>query len=82
MDPELKRELDQIHALVKDTHSLLRTVRRHQLLEMFGKWVLYLALLFAGGYFFLQYFQPVIEQYMDPSSEFQKLLHSYQAGQR
>ena len=81
MDPETRHELDQIHALVKDTHSLLRTVRRHQLLEMFGKWVLYLTILSMGGYFFLQYFQPVMSQFMEPSSEFQKLLHSYQSGQ-
>jgi len=81
MDPEIKHEIDQIHALVKDTHSLLRTVRRHQLLETFGKWVFYLILIIGGGYFFLQYFQPVISQFMDPSSQFQKLLHSYQTGQ-
>lgn len=79
MDPETRHELDQIHALVKDTHSLLRTVRRHQLLETFGKWVFYLILLLGGGYFFLQYFQPVITQFMDPTSQFQKLLHSYQS---
>ena len=81
MDPETKHELERIHALVRDTHDLLRTVRRHQLLETFGKWVFYIILLLGGGFFFLQYFQPVIDQFMDPSSQFQKLLHSYQAGQ-
>jgi predicted MFS family arabinose efflux permease len=81
MDPELKRELDQIHALARDTHSLLRTVRRHQLLEFYGKWVLYLILILGGGFFLFQYFEPIISQFTSPSSEFQKLLHSYQTGQ-
>ena len=81
MDPETRHELDQIHALVKDTHSLLRTVRRHQLLEMFGKSVLYLLLLVVGGYYFLQYLAPIMSQFMEPSSEFQKLLQSYRSGQ-
>ena len=82
MDPELRHEIEQIHALARDTHTLLRTVRRHQLLETFGKWIFYLILLLGGGLFFFQYFQPLTNKIFAPNSQFQKLLRQYETGQQ
>lgn len=92
MDPEVKRQFDELHALVKDTHRLLRAVRRHQLLETFGKFVLWIILLGIGGYFYAQYASPFVSQFIQnpsgvstglfglPSSaDLQKLIDSYKA---
>lgn len=77
MDPEVKRELEEIHALVRDTHTLLRTVRRHQILEFYGKWIIYLVLIFGGGYLIWQYVEPIISAAALSGSEFEKLLQAY-----
>src|SRR3989344_5836388 len=37
MDPELKKEIAEIHALAKDNHRMLRAIRRDQWLGFFGK---------------------------------------------
>jgi hypothetical protein len=79
MDQEIKHQLEEIHALTKDNHRLLRTVRRHQLIEMFGKWVFYIVLLLGGGYLFVQYLQPMISAGVTPGSPFEKLIDSYRA---
>lgn len=80
MTPEEKKEFEELHALAKDSHRLLRAVRRHQILEFYGKWIFYLIIIFGGGLLYLQYFQPIVSQFITPGSEFQKLLHSYQSG--
>lgn len=81
MEPEEKHLLEEIHALAKDNHRLLRSVRRHQIVELFGKWVLYLILILGGSYYFFQYMQPLIEAGIQPSSPFQNLIDSYRTGQ-
>jgi len=88
MDPETKRLLEQIHALTRDNHRLLKAVRRHQLLEMFGWWILWLVFILVCVYGYVVYVAPVVSQYVveqgkngQPSSEFQKLIHSFGAGQ-
>ncbi len=78
MDPEFKHLLEETHALAKDNHRLLRSVRRHQIIELFGKWFFYLILILGGSYYFFQYVQPLIEAGIQPSSPFQKLIQSYQ----
>jgi hypothetical protein len=60
MDPEAKRMLDDMYALVKDNHRMLRAVRRHQILDTFGKWILWGIILVAGAYSYFVYVQPLI----------------------
>lgn len=94
MDPELKRQLEEIHALARDNHHLLREVRRHQLIEMFGKYVFWLIVIGSSVYGVVNYLQPLATKFsastgMTPSGLFglptsadiQKLINSYKAGQ-
>jgi len=91
----VKRQFEELHALVKDNHRLLRAVRRHQLLETFGKLVLWLILLGVGGYFYAQYLAPVVQKFIEnpgatstglfglPSSaDLQKLIESAKSGKK
>ena len=95
MDPEIKRQLEEIHALVKDDHHVLRSVRRHQLFETFGKYVLWIIILGSSAYWFQSYVQPLVAKFsattgMQPSGLFglptsadlQKLINSFTAGQK
>ena len=87
MDPEVKREFAELHALVKDNHRLLRAVRRHQILEMFGKLALWLIIILVSGYAYIAYLNPLVAQFFSgasstpfgiPSSaDLQKLIDSY-----
>lgn len=86
MDAEVKKQLEELHALVKDNHRLLRAVRRHQLLETFGKLVFWLIVFAASGYAYLYYLAPVVQKFVEhpsattfgfPSSaDLQKLIDS------
>ena len=79
MNPEEKHLLEEIHAITKDNHRLLRLVRRQQIVEFFGKWVLYLILILGGSYYFFQYVQPLINAGITSGSPFQNLIDSYRA---
>jgi len=79
MDPEFKHLLEETHALAKDNHRLLRSVRRHQIVELFGKWVFYLVLILGGSYYFFQYVEPLISAGITSGSPFQNLIDSYRA---
>ena len=94
MDPEVKRQFEELHALIKDNHRLLRAVRRHQLLEMFGKLVIWLIIFAASGYLYRQDLGPIVNKFIEnpraastglfglPSSaDLQKLIESYKAKQ-
>ncbi|HUY62510.1 MAG TPA: hypothetical protein VMV50_01810 [Candidatus Paceibacterota bacterium] len=63
MDPELKRLLEETHALARDNHRLLRTVRRHQLFETYWKIILWLLVLLAAYYAYRAYVVPFAEKY-------------------
>ena len=89
MDPETRHLLEQIHALVKDNHRLLRSVRRHQLLIDFGKIILLLIVAGSVVYSYYFYLKPLAERYGVgtatssaaffnlSSTEIQKLIDSY-----
>ena len=52
MDPELKRQLEEIHALTKDNHHMLRAIRRHQWYSFMSTVVFWLVILvtpFSSG---------------------------------
>jgi len=95
MDPELKRELDDIHALVKDNHRMLRAVRRHQLFETFGRYALWIIVAVLSYYSYAIYLQPFVQRFVvDPSGttsslfglptsvDLQKLVNSYKSGNK
>ena len=93
MDPEIRKALDEIHALTRDNHRLLRAVRRHQILETFGKLFIWAVVIVAGVYAYIGYVYPLIERYqanpqqaasnifgLPTLSDLQNLVHSYQPG--
>ena len=97
MDPELKRRLDEIHALARDNNRVLHSIRRDQWIGFIGKVVFWAVILGLPVYLYLSYIQPLISKYSVPgsnvstplldflglpsSAELQKLINSYRAGQ-
>ena len=91
MDPELKQTLDQIHALAKDNHDMLRAIRRDQWLGFFGRVIVWLIVLALPLYLYQQYLQPLVSKFSASSgvstsglfgfptgAEVQKILNSFQ----
>lgn len=96
MDPELKRMLDETHALAKDNHRMLRALRRYQIMGFFGKIVIWAIVLVLPLYLYQQYLGPLISKFsalsetsipgsgvftLPTSAELQKLIDSYKAAQ-
>lgn len=94
MDPEIKHQLEEIHALAKDTHRLLRAVRRHQLFGIVMTIIFWLVILITPFYFFQQYLQPFVAKYsattgmstsgpfgLPTTADLQKLINSFKVGQ-
>lgn len=94
MDPELKKLLEENHALARDNHHLLRAIRRHQLIGAYWKVFFWLFLL-GGAYFgYQEYLKPLADTFaanrtpgsgpfgLPTSAEIQKLIDSYKAGQK
>lgn len=93
MDPEVKRQLEEIHALSKDNHRMLRTIRRHQMIAVIGKIIFWIILLALPLYFYQQYIQPLVAKFqttsgitpsgpfgLPTSADIQKLINLYKAG--
>lgn len=93
MDPELKRLLDETHALAKDNHRMLRAIRRDQWLGFIGRVIVWIIVLVLPLYLYQQYLQPFVEKFsaasgtptsgifgFPTSAELQKLINSYKAG--
>ena len=76
MDPEMKRELEEIHALAKDNHRLLRDMRRHQMWSTYGRVVIWLIVLASTLYVYQAYLAPFG---LPTSADIQKLINSYKA---
>jgi hypothetical protein len=94
MDPEVRKLLEEVHALARDNHRLLRSVRRHQILETFGRYMLWIILILLSYVSYVSYIQPFMEKFRtDPqgaaqsffglptSSDVQNLINSYKPGQ-
>lgn len=89
MDPELQKTLDEIHALTKDNHRMLRAIRRDQVLSFFGKIVLWVIVLALPLYLYQQYLEPLASKFsatpgaasgffgLPTSADFQKMINSY-----
>ncbi len=91
MDPEIKRQLEEIHALAKDNHRLIRAVRRHQLFGIVVSTVFWLVILITPFYIYQQYLQPLVAKFqatpgattsgpfgLPTSADLQKLINSFQ----
>lgn len=82
MDPEIKRQLEEIHALAKDNHHLLRAVRRHQLFGIITSIVFWLVILITPFYLYQQYLQPFVAKFQvsgsPASTDLGKLINSFQ----
>jgi Trk-type K+ transport system membrane component len=94
MDPEVKWQLNEIHALAKDNHRMLRAIRRDQWLGFIGRIVVWAIVLALPLYLYQQYLQPLVTKFSSvtgfttsgpfgfpTSAEAQKLLNSFKAGQ-
>ena len=94
MDPELKRQLEEIHRLTKDNHDMLRAIRRDQWLGFFGRIIVWLIVLALPLFLYQQYVQPIVDKFsvtpgttapgtfsIPSSAEIQKLINSFKAGQ-
>ena len=60
MDSEIKEMLDEIHALEKDNHRMLRAIRRGQWFSFFTSVVFWLAMIAIPVYLYQQYLEPTI----------------------
>lgn len=92
MDPELKQELAQIHALIKDNHDMLRALRRHQWWSFLTTVVFWIIVTVAPFYLYQQYVRPLVEKISGTESatngfqlptfiESEKLINSLKGGQ-
>lgn len=95
MDPELKRVLDETHALAKDNHRMLRAIRRDQWIGFFGKIIVWVVVLILPLYLYQQYLGPIVSRFsvlsgiatsspsifgLPTTADLQKLINSYKAG--
>jgi Ca2+/Na+ antiporter len=62
MDPEIRQQLEEIHALAKDNHRMLRAIRRGQWFNFFSSVVFWLAVLVIPLYLYQQYLAPTISK--------------------
>ena len=60
MDPEIKEQLEEIHALAKDNHRMLRAIRRSQWLSFFNSIVFWIAIVLVPLYLYQQYLEPIV----------------------
>ncbi len=95
MDSELKRVLDETHALAKDNHRMLRAIRRDQLVGFVSKVVLWILILVLPLYIYQKYLGPIMAKFstlygvstttpgasLPTSVELQKLIDSYKVKQ-
>jgi hypothetical protein len=94
MDPELKQELEQIRALAKDNHDMLKAIRRDQWLGFIGRVIVWVFVFALPLYLYQQYLQPFVATYTRQAgittsgpfgfptfAELQKLLNSLKVGQ-
>ncbi|MBU6388614.1 hypothetical protein KGQ72_01935 [Patescibacteria group bacterium] len=94
MDPEMKKLLEETHALAKDNHDMLRAIRRHQWYGVIGTIIIWAIVLALPLYLYQQYLQPLVSKFssatgvttsgpfgLPTSAELQKLINSFKAPQ-
>lgn len=93
MEPELRRALDELHALTKDNHRMLRAIRREYWFGVVGRIVIWVLVLALPLFLYQQYVGPVVSNYfsavgakpsgpfgLPTSADIQKLLDSMNVG--
>jgi len=63
MDPELRRLLEETHALAKDNHRMLRSIRRSQILSFLSTIIIWIVVLALPLYLYQQYLAPVVAKF-------------------
>jgi hypothetical protein len=94
MDPEMKKLLEETHALARDNHQMLRAIRRDQWLGFIGRIIIWVIVLALPLYLYQQYLQPFVDKFSSAagtstsgpfgfptSAELQKLINSFKVGQ-
>lgn len=95
MDPEVRKILEETHALAKDNHRMLRAIRRDQWFGFFGRIIVWAVVLLLPLYLYQEYLRPLVDRFaslsgipapsgtfgLPTSAELQKLLNSFKAGQ-
>ncbi|MFA5744980.1 MAG: hypothetical protein WC887_02085 [Candidatus Paceibacterota bacterium] len=93
MDSELKREIEEMHALVKDNHRMLRAIRRSQWLSFMSTVIIWIVVLALPIYLYQQFLAPIVANFssvsgmsttttsrflgLPTSAELQKLIDQY-----
>jgi len=94
MDPEMKKLIEETHALAKDNHDMLRRIRRDQWLGFVGRVIVWAIVLALPLYLYQQYMQPIVARFsststtttsgmfgIPTSADLQKLINSFKSGQ-
>ena len=92
MDPEIKKLMEETHALTRDTHRLVRAMRRDQWVSFFGRIIIWTIVLLLPLYLYQQYLYPLVSKFtasgttpsgpfgLPTSADIQKLIDSYKTG--
>lgn len=90
----MKREMEEIHALAKDNHQMLRAMRRHQIYSLIWTIVVWVMVLALPLYLYQKYLEPIVSKFTETagvtasgafglptSADIQNLINSFKAGQ-
>ncbi|MCX6786789.1 MAG: hypothetical protein NTU85_03185 [Candidatus Kaiserbacteria bacterium] len=92
MDPEIKKLLEETHALARENNRMLRAIRRSQWLGFIFKIIIWAIVLLLPLYLYQQYLQPIVKSFssgtstpsgpfgLPTSADIQKLINSYTAS--
>ncbi|MCX6787139.1 MAG: hypothetical protein NTY93_01275 [Candidatus Kaiserbacteria bacterium] len=92
MDSDIERQIEEIHALAKDNHRMLRAIRRGQWLSFLSTVIVWIVVLALPLFLYQQYLQPLITKFsasgttttgvfgLPTSADIQKLINSYTTG--
>jgi len=67
MDPEIKKELEEIQVLEKDNNRMLRSIRRGQWFSTFWTILVWALAISLPLYLYQQYIQPIVSRYYEKS---------------
>lgn len=63
MDPEIKGLLEETHALAKDNHRMLRSIRRGQLVSFMSSVIIWIIVLALPLYLYREYLEPLLTRF-------------------
>ncbi len=61
MDPDIRKELDELKALVVDNHRMLRAMRRDAWFGFVGKLITWALVIVIPAYLYVQYLAPLMQ---------------------